>query len=52
MDAIMNERAFARAAEDYAARLYTVALRLLRNRADAEDAVQHALTKCYAARAS
>ncbi len=48
----MNERAFARAAEDYAARLYTVAFRLLRNRADAEDAVQHALTKCYAARAS
>lgn len=40
----MNERAFARAAEDYAARLYTVAFRLLRNRADAEDAVLHALT--------
>jgi RNA polymerase sigma-70 factor (ECF subfamily) len=48
----MTERAFARAAEDYAARLYTVAFRLLRNRADAQDAVQHALAKCYAARAS
>lgn len=48
----MDERAFARLAEQYAARLYTVALRLLRNRADAEDAVQRTLLNCFAARAS
>lgn len=48
----MDERAFARLAEDYAGRLYSVAYRLLGNRADAEDAVQRALLKCFAARAS
>jgi len=48
----MDERAFARLAETYASRLYVVAYRLLGNRADAEDAVQRALTKCFAARAT
>jgi len=48
----MDERAFTSAAEAYATRLYTVAYRMLGNRADAEDAVQRALLKCYAARAS
>jgi RNA polymerase sigma-70 factor (ECF subfamily) len=48
----MDERAFARLAEAYAARLSTVALRLLGHRADAEDAVQRALLKAFAARAS
>jgi RNA polymerase sigma-70 factor (ECF subfamily) len=48
----MDERAFARLAEDYAGRLYSVAYRMLGNRADAEDAVQRALLKCFAARAS
>jgi RNA polymerase sigma-70 factor (ECF subfamily) len=48
----MDERTFAEVAEKYAARLYTVALRLLGNRADAEDAVQRALLKGYAARAT
>src|SRR5919204_7046428 len=48
----MDERTFARLAEDYAARLYAVAFRLLGNRADAEDAVQRALLKSFAARAS
>jgi RNA polymerase sigma-70 factor (ECF subfamily) len=48
----MDERAFARLAEEYAGRLYAVAYRLLGNRADAEDAVQRALLKCFAARAS
>ncbi|OGK93122.1 MAG: hypothetical protein A2W08_12555 [Candidatus Rokubacteria bacterium RBG_16_73_20] len=48
----MDDRAFARAAEEYAARLYTVAYRLLGNRADAEDAVQRALLKAFAARAA
>jgi RNA polymerase sigma-70 factor, ECF subfamily len=48
----MDERAFARLAEDYAGRLYAVAFRMLGNRADAEDAVQRALLKCFAARAS
>jgi RNA polymerase sigma-70 factor (ECF subfamily) len=46
----MNESAFARVAQEYAARLYVVAYRLLGNRADAEDAVQQALLKCFAAR--
>jgi RNA polymerase sigma-70 factor, ECF subfamily len=46
----MNEQAFARMAEQYAARLYSVAYRLLGNRADAEDAVQRALMKSYEAR--
>src|SRR5205814_1350908 len=48
----MDERAFSRVAEAYAGRLYAVAYRLLRNRADAEDAVQRALMKAFAARAS
>jgi RNA polymerase sigma-70 factor (ECF subfamily) len=47
----MDERAFARLAEAYAGRLYSVAYRMLGNRADAEDAVQRALLKCFAARA-
>jgi RNA polymerase sigma-70 factor, ECF subfamily len=46
----MDDRAFARAAEDYAGRLYAVAYRMLGNRADAEDAVQRALLKCFTAR--
>ena len=48
----MDERAFARLAEQYAARLYTVAFRLLGNRADAEDAVQRTLLNSFANRAS
>jgi RNA polymerase sigma-70 factor (ECF subfamily) len=48
----MDERAFARAAEEYAARLFTVAYRLLGNRADAEDAVQRSLLKAFEARES
>jgi RNA polymerase sigma-70 factor (ECF subfamily) len=48
----MDERTFARLAEEYASRLYAVAYRMLGHRADAEDAVQRALTKCYAARAT
>ena len=48
----MDARAFARASEEYAARLYTVAYRLLGNRADAEDAVQRALLKAFEARES
>ena len=48
----MDERIFARLAEEYAARLFAVAFRLLGNRGDAEDAVQRALLKSYAARAS
>jgi RNA polymerase sigma-70 factor, ECF subfamily len=48
----MDERTFARLAAEYAGRLYAVAYRMLGHRADAEDAVQRALTKCYAARAS
>jgi RNA polymerase sigma-70 factor (ECF subfamily) len=48
----MDERAFARIAQDYAGRLYAVAYRMLGNRADAEDAVQRALLKCFAARDS
>jgi RNA polymerase sigma-70 factor (ECF subfamily) len=46
----MDERTFARLVEDYAGRLYAVAFRMLGNRADAEDAVQRALLKCFAAR--
>lgn len=46
----MDERTFARLAEEYAGRLYAVAYRMLGHRADAEDAVQRALTKCFAAR--
>jgi RNA polymerase sigma-70 factor (ECF subfamily) len=46
----MDERTFARTAEQYAARLYAVAYRLLGNRSDAEDAVQRALLKAYEAR--
>ena len=48
----MDEGTFARAAEEYAGRLYAVAYRMLGHRADAEDAVQRALTKCFAARES
>ena len=48
----MNEGTFARLAEEYAGRLYAVAYRMLANRADAEDAVQRALMKAFAARAS
>ncbi len=46
----MNERTFARLAEEYAGRLYAVAYRMLGNRADAEDAVQRALMKAFVAR--
>src|SRR5207244_7228164 len=46
----MDEQAFAKMAEEYGARLYAVAFRLLGNRADAEDAVQRALLKSFAAR--
>jgi RNA polymerase sigma-70 factor (ECF subfamily) len=48
----MDERAFERLAGEYAGRLYAVAYRMLGNRADAEDAVQRALLKCFAARDS
>jgi RNA polymerase sigma-70 factor (ECF subfamily) len=48
----MDERTFERLAEEYAGRLYAVAYRMLGNRADAEDAVQRALLKCFAARAT
>jgi len=48
----MDERTFERLAQEYAGRLYAVAYRMLGNRADAEDAVQRALMKCFAARAS
>jgi RNA polymerase sigma-70 factor (ECF subfamily) len=48
----MDEAAFATLAEEYGARLYAVAFRLLGNRADAEDAVQRALLKSFVARDS
>jgi RNA polymerase sigma-70 factor (ECF subfamily) len=48
----MDAATFTRHAEAYAGRLYAVAYRLLRNRADAEDAVQRAFMKAFAARAS
>jgi RNA polymerase sigma-70 factor (ECF subfamily) len=48
----MDERAFERLAGEYAGRLYAVAYRMLGHRADAEDAVQRALLKCFAARDS
>jgi RNA polymerase sigma-70 factor (ECF subfamily) len=48
----MDEGAFTKVAEEYGARLYAVAFRLLGNRADAEDAVQRALLKSFAARSS
>src|SRR5919106_1106786 len=48
----LDERTFAQLAEDYAGRLYAVAYRMLGHRADAEDAVQRALMKCFAGRAS
>jgi RNA polymerase sigma-70 factor (ECF subfamily) len=48
----MDETTFTRAVEQYAGRLYAVAYRMLGQRADAEDAVQRALTKCFAARAT
>ena len=46
----MDEATFARLAREYGARLYVVAYRLLGHSADAEDAVQRALLKCFAAR--
>jgi RNA polymerase sigma-70 factor (ECF subfamily) len=49
---VMDETTFARVAREYGARLYVVAFRLLGDRADAEDAVQRALLKCFAARAT
>ena len=49
---VMDEATFTRVAREYGARLYVVAFRLLGDRADAEDAVQRALLKCFAARAS
>ena len=49
---VLSEAVFGKLAHDYAARLYVVAFRLLGNRADAEDAVQRALLKCFAARES
>ena len=48
----MDEHDFERVAGEYAGRLYAVAYRMLGNRADAEDAAQRALLKCFAARAS
>jgi len=48
----MDEAAFTRVAQEYGARLFVVAFRLLGNRGDAEDAVQRALLKCFAARDS
>jgi len=48
----MDEGAFTKVAEEYGARLYAVAFRLLGHRADAEDAVQRALMKAFAARAA
>jgi len=48
----MDEGTFTRVAQEYAGRLYSVAYRMLGHRADAEDAVQRALLKCFAARAS
>ena len=48
----MDAATFTRAAEGYAGRLYAVAYRMLGHRADAEDTVQRALLKCFAARAS
>src|ERR1043166_5796287 len=48
----MDERTFGRLAQESARRLYAVAYRMLGHRADAEDAVQRALLKCFAARAS
>ena len=46
----MDDAAFTKLAEEYGARLFAVAFRLLRNRSDAEDAVQRALLKAFAAR--
>ena len=43
-----DQGAFADLAQRYGARLLAVAGRLLRSRADAEDAVQRALLQCYA----
>jgi RNA polymerase sigma-70 factor, ECF subfamily len=48
----MDEGSFTRAAQEYTARLHAVAYRMLGNRADAQDAVQRALLKCYVARDS
>ena len=46
----MDEVTFARGAQEYGSRLFVVAFRLLGSRSDAEDAVQRALMKCFAAR--
>jgi RNA polymerase sigma-70 factor (ECF subfamily) len=48
----MDEHTFTRLAEEYGARLFAVAFRLLGNRADAEDAVQRTLLKSFVARDS
>jgi RNA polymerase sigma-70 factor (ECF subfamily) len=48
----MDEQAFTKLADEYGARLYAVAFRLLGNRADAEDAVQRTLLKSFVARES
>src|SRR5262245_48314269 len=48
----MDEATFERVTREYARRLFAVAYRMLGNRADAEDAVQRALLKCFAARDS
>ena len=42
-----DQAAFAALVSHYQDRLFTVAYRLLGNRADAEDAVQRALLNCY-----
>lgn len=52
MNEPLDDQRFATLAEEYAARLFAVAFRMLGHRADAEDAVQRALMKCYAARAA
>ena len=47
-----DEAAFSALVERYGGRLLAVARRLLRSRADAEDAVQRALLQCYTGAAS
>ena len=47
-----DEAAFSVLVERYGGRLLAVARRLLRSRADAEDAVQRALLQCYTGAAS
>lgn len=48
----MGESTFARVVQEYAARLYMVAYGRPGNRVDAQGAVQRALLKRFAARAS